>query len=238
MPGLSGHAAHGLATESWFNHSSACGLVKPLESKLAAIKLQTAHDMLSTACSPSKYRQSSSQTQSPTPELSGLQWRQLPLFACQPVDTPRQVCHLSRQCVVSTLAGQYEFHIREARPAGFASHTMGHESPAAKDSPTTEHAPSNPQQQNLGHNQKVTERPVCIFLHGFLGDGGDWTPIMTSLALTHRCVALDLPGHGKSQVHPTGSTPQQHHMQLRCTPVVINSCPHADAMSFTYALLS
>lgn len=238
MPGLSGHAAHGLATESWFHHSSACNLVKPLESKLAAIKLQAAHDLLSSACSPSDYHQSSSQTQTPSPEQSGLQWRRLPLFAGQPVNMPRQVCHLSRQCVVSTPAGKYELHIREARPAGFASHAAGHESPAAKDSPTTGHAPSKPQQQNLGHNQKITERPVCIFLHGFLGDGGDWTLIMTSLALTHRCVALDLPGHGKSRVHPSGNTPQHQHMHLRCTPVVINSWPHAYAMSFTCAPLS
>lgn len=36
-----------------------------------------------------------------------------------------------------------------------------------------------------------------VFLHGFLGDSEDWTPVMEALQCAgHRCVAIDLPGHG------------------------------------------
>ncbi|XP_043715830.1 protein PHYLLO, chloroplastic isoform X2 [Telopea speciosissima] len=41
---------------------------------------------------------------------------------------------------------------------------------------------------------------VIIFLHGFLGTGEDWIPIMKSLSVTARCISVDLPGHGESQI--------------------------------------
>ncbi|XP_078444001.1 2-oxoglutarate decarboxylase/hydro-lyase/magnesium ion-binding protein isoform X2 [Wolffia australiana] len=41
---------------------------------------------------------------------------------------------------------------------------------------------------------------VCIFLHGFLGAGGDWVPIMKALSVNARCIAVDLPGHGESEI--------------------------------------
>ncbi|KAL3512857.1 hypothetical protein ACH5RR_025574, partial [Cinchona calisaya] len=41
---------------------------------------------------------------------------------------------------------------------------------------------------------------VLVFLHGFLGSGEDWIPIMKTLSKSVRCVAIDLPGHGKSNV--------------------------------------
>jgi len=41
-------------------------------------------------------------------------------------------------------------------------------------------------------------KPVILFLHGFLGRGAEWWPVMKSLAPDYRCVAVDLPGHGDS----------------------------------------
>ncbi|KAH6555602.1 hypothetical protein KP509_21G066000 [Ceratopteris richardii] len=40
--------------------------------------------------------------------------------------------------------------------------------------------------------------PVLVFLHGFLGNCRDWMPIMQALSVSHRCISVDLPGHGKT----------------------------------------
>ena len=45
----------------------------------------------------------------------------------------------------------------------------------------------------------VAGRPRVAFLHGFLGAGGDWAAVAGALALTCRCWAVDLPGHGGSR---------------------------------------
>ncbi len=37
-----------------------------------------------------------------------------------------------------------------------------------------------------------------IFLHGFLGSRLDWMPMVESLQNRYRCIAIDLPSHGKS----------------------------------------
>ncbi len=42
------------------------------------------------------------------------------------------------------------------------------------------------------------DAPALVFLHGFLGDRRDWTYIAGSMAQSHRCIVLDLPGHGQS----------------------------------------
>lgn len=39
-----------------------------------------------------------------------------------------------------------------------------------------------------------------MFLHGFLGTGDDWIPIMKAISGSSRCISLDLPGHGKSKL--------------------------------------
>ncbi len=39
-----------------------------------------------------------------------------------------------------------------------------------------------------------------LFLHGFMGDGSVWLPIMKELSADIYAVAPDLPGHGKTQV--------------------------------------
>ncbi len=43
---------------------------------------------------------------------------------------------------------------------------------------------------NLSH-------PTLLFLHGFLGNKEDWKEIIAPLSSKYRCIALDLPGHGK-----------------------------------------
>lgn len=40
--------------------------------------------------------------------------------------------------------------------------------------------------------------PNVFLLHGFLGSGRDWTPLIRGLGDAFRCHALDLPGHGAS----------------------------------------
>ncbi|MBI4558951.1 MAG: 2-succinyl-6-hydroxy-2,4-cyclohexadiene-1-carboxylate synthase [Candidatus Hydrogenedentes bacterium] len=42
-------------------------------------------------------------------------------------------------------------------------------------------------------------RPV-FFLHGFLGDRRDWDEVVAALSADFRCIAVDLPGHGRTTV--------------------------------------
>jgi len=44
----------------------------------------------------------------------------------------------------------------------------------------------------------LKRKPVILFLHGFMGDSGDWDGIIDELKGNFRCMAVDLPGHGKS----------------------------------------
>eukprot|EP00210_Caulerpa_lentillifera_P007031 g6725.t1 len=44
-----------------------------------------------------------------------------------------------------------------------------------------------------GGNQ---ERPVLVFLHGFLGSCSDWKSTMSFFSEDYRCLLVDLPGHG------------------------------------------
>ena len=41
---------------------------------------------------------------------------------------------------------------------------------------------------------------MLVFLHGFLGTGKDWLPIMHTLSMSYKCVSIDLPGHGKTTI--------------------------------------
>ncbi|KAL2484725.1 Protein PHYLLO [Abeliophyllum distichum] len=47
---------------------------------------------------------------------------------------------------------------------------------------------------------KSIDDTVVVFLHGFLGTGDDWIPIMKALSSSLRCIAIDLPGHGGSKL--------------------------------------
>jgi pimeloyl-ACP methyl ester carboxylesterase len=40
--------------------------------------------------------------------------------------------------------------------------------------------------------------PTLMFVHGFCCDGTDWAPIIERLAGRYRCLAIDLPGHGRT----------------------------------------
>ena len=42
------------------------------------------------------------------------------------------------------------------------------------------------------------EAPPVVLLHGFMGRAADWHPIIDRLGDGFRCLALDLPGHGRS----------------------------------------
>lgn len=41
-------------------------------------------------------------------------------------------------------------------------------------------------------------KPCVVFLHGFMGCARDWHPLASRLAPRMRCIAVDLPGHGRS----------------------------------------
>lgn len=77
-----------------------------------------------------------------------------------------------QQCQVATPAGVYSFRVVE--PC--------HQGPPA-----------------LGARD---ERPLLLFLHGFLGAAEDWQPVMQVLCTRCRCLAVDLPGHGQTRVRP------------------------------------
>jgi pimeloyl-ACP methyl ester carboxylesterase len=45
--------------------------------------------------------------------------------------------------------------------------------------------------------------PALLFIHGALCDQNDWAPTIEHFRSHHRCVALDLPGHGASPADPS-----------------------------------
>ncbi len=48
-------------------------------------------------------------------------------------------------------------------------------------------------------------RQAVVFLHGFMGSSADWRKVVTALQGRHRCIAVDLPGHGASTGLPPGA---------------------------------
>lgn len=48
-----------------------------------------------------------------------------------------------------------------------------------------------------------------VLLHGLLGDGGDWQPVIDRLPAIH-CIALDLPGHGSHSALSVDGFEQSH----------------------------
>jgi len=71
-----------------------------------------------------------------------------------------------------------------------------------------------------------SRRPTVLLLHGFLGCTADWDHIAASLALTCRCISIDLPGHGATQVNAEGMTIfsiQQHAMFLAHIDLLVRS---------------
>jgi pimeloyl-ACP methyl ester carboxylesterase len=49
------------------------------------------------------------------------------------------------------------------------------------------------------HYTKVGQGPHLCFLHGFCEDQSIWEPVITLLQENHTCIAIDLPGFGKSK---------------------------------------
>ncbi|MCY4115038.1 MAG: alpha/beta hydrolase [Chloroflexi bacterium] len=48
------------------------------------------------------------------------------------------------------------------------------------------------------HARVTGDGPPVVFLHGFLSTAGVWDPVIDRLGPGHRCVAVDLPGFGRS----------------------------------------
>jgi 2-succinyl-6-hydroxy-2,4-cyclohexadiene-1-carboxylate synthase len=48
--------------------------------------------------------------------------------------------------------------------------------------------------------------PIVLFLHGFLGSGEDFGPVIEPLSDDYHCLTIDLPGHGQTRV--TGANEQ------------------------------
>ncbi|KAG0608149.1 hypothetical protein M758_8G082600 [Ceratodon purpureus] len=57
--------------------------------------------------------------------------------------------------------------------------------------------------------------PTLLFLHGFLGTGHDWHPIMRALSSSFRCIAVDLPGHGLTKVTNQHGTPRDINISMK-----------------------
>ncbi|KAH9607030.1 hypothetical protein KSS87_013805 [Heliosperma pusillum] len=55
---------------------------------------------------------------------------------------------------------------------------------------------------NVNEIGESADDNVLLFLHGFLGTGQDWIPIMKALSVTAKCISIDLPGHGRSNIQP------------------------------------
>ena len=71
-------------------------------------------------------------------------------------------------------------------------------------------------------------RPRVAFLHGFLGAGEDWAAVAGALALSCRCFAIDLPGHGGSRaLSGTGAGRVSYPHWLGCAPesVLLTAAP-------------
>lgn len=51
--------------------------------------------------------------------------------------------------------------------------------------------------------------PPMLFVHGFACDSHDWSWQLAHFAASHRVIAADLRGHGRSSVPPSGYDPQQ-----------------------------
>lgn len=201
-----GACAHGLATEGWFRSSQGQDLLQPLvglspmmpsESSRAegrsqaalAISPQDAEALLERVTVGLEAAKTAPADTCAAGEQPAL-LEQTPLGNTHP---HRQVHEEESTHEVVIGAGRYSFSVYTAapvrkQPTGWESQTATGSTAGSRRTPDD--------LQAIG--------PVCVFLHGFLGDKEDWQPIMRALALTHRCVALDLPGHGKTQVTSTG----------------------------------
>ena len=179
-----GRFAHGLATLSWFQSNGCPELIQLDTAGAAAPQQIDSEKLLLQPQTAAIYLDTVKELLDSVCMAEGL-----PLY--QHVQSPCQVQRNSVQCKVATVSGQYTFNVSKIA----AANAVQHATDLRKSS--TFPACASGQQQHV-------QKPICIFLHGFLGDAEDWEPIMTALALTHDSYALDLPGHGKTLVQPAG----------------------------------
>lgn len=55
-----------------------------------------------------------------------------------------------------------------------------------------------PDRVSIAYEERGTGEPVLVFLHGWSGERAVWRPAMEAFASTHRSLALDFAGHGRS----------------------------------------
>ena len=206
---LLGACAHGLATEDWFQRSNCQGLLQPLvglsppmlatscthePTSHQAISTQAAEDLLLQICRGLETVTAAGDTSVPRSEESTLLEHNL----YSNTQLHRQVQESESLHEVATAAGVFNFSVRVLKPTGPCTASCGSETGTAVSA------------GNSTSDVVQASRSVCIFLHGFLGDKEDWLPITRALALTHRCVAVDLPGHGKTSVTSAGGDASTH----------------------------
>ena len=69
--------------------------------------------------------------------------------------------------------------------------------------------------------QGKQELPVVLFLHGFLGSSQDFEPAIAQLSDEFCCLALDLPGHGKTTIEQP-----EHYTMSGTAHLIINLLDH------------
>ncbi|XP_062111267.1 protein PHYLLO, chloroplastic isoform X2 [Humulus lupulus] len=69
---------------------------------------------------------------------------------------------------------------------------------------------------------------ILIFLHGFLGTSEDWTAIMKAVSRGARCISIDLPGHGGTQIqyHGDKNTILRTRLSIEVVADVVHSVIH------------
>lgn len=233
---LLGACAHGLATEDWFQQSNCQDLLQPLvgmspptlatsctdePTSHQAISVQAAEDMLKQICRGLDTATAAAITSAPASAQSAL-LKHTPYSNTQ---MHRQVQESESMHEVMTAAGTYSFSVRTAMPS--PPSTASCDGPMDTGVSAGNSSPSDVLQAS---------RPVCVFLHGFLGDKEDWLPIIRALALTHHCVALDLPGHGRTSVTPAGAHASMHCRRNGPEYLLWHSCLVVRQQSFAAAI--
>lgn len=74
------------------------------------------------------------------------------------------------------------------------------------------------------------ERTPLVLLHGFTGCGRLWSEMVASLRSEFRCIAPDLPGHGKTQAGDSISAYQMPHVAAQLAHVLSSVEPQQTAV--------
>ncbi|KAF7120245.1 hypothetical protein RHSIM_Rhsim13G0143500 [Rhododendron simsii] len=70
----------------------------------------------------------------------------------------------------------------------------------------------------------LMQKNVLVFLHGFLGTGECWMPIMKALSGSASCISVDLPGHGESRMRNNGiwETKKEPSLSIEVVADIVN----------------